>query len=334
MLGRKLATWIHYAGAGMRNPEKAYLNLLARYYEKRRLNLFKRHFVEGSKRDAVLLASYPKSGNTMFRFVWLNLINQMELHEEVIDFKLLDQYMPSDQYFSDLAAPWQFSSMPCLLKTHRPYADIFRPYRAVHLFRNPFDTMVSAYHYFSKRSGGPKSDNLSFVEESLFNSIPKFEGSLSEYVRKNIDDYFMHFVSWMNSGAMPIDYADLTSSKAVAVLEDIFARFSIPVEVRQIELALEMSDRRRVGKYPPSSKMAKLDGIGFVRDGSVGQWEGKLSEADFELIARKLEEYGLTSNKNLPPYYARQILWWSEIIESRSPITPNNLPGMAHPCAG
>jgi len=297
------------------NPYLVYKHILARIYEYKRNILIKKNFVYGSKTNAVVLASYPRSGNTFFRFVWMNVINDLEnLNISQIDFDTIDKYLPNDQYFSDIRTEWPFSVLPCLLKTHRNYGEQFKNKRVIHLFRNPLDTMVSSYHYFSNRTGGPTDPGMSWLEKQCFDSIERYQGTFEEFLRENFDAYCSHFVSWMGREPIPLAYETIISEKSQQVFFDTLSKLGHEIPENVINIAVNNSRMEKVKKFTSSSKMVKLKEIPFVRDGSCEQWRDYFGENDLKFVKDKLKKYELNDLSFYPAEYRPHLNSWSILI--------------------
>jgi len=295
----------------LKEPGRIYYKILWLLYKRRVNQLFKRHFINNpDKKSAVILASYPKSGNTFFRFVWLNIISLLEMDGKEIDFQILDNYMPYEGFFMDLVQPWKFRSLPCLLKTHEKYSQKYASFRIIHLFRNPLDTMISNYFYYSRRKGVPKS-NFSWLEYKILNSpYNRFTGSFHEFLNEYFDDYCRHFKSYIDTEAIPISYEILMSEKATEVLKNLFNRLGVKIDDDIIIAeALKRSNPKRLKGKPHSNKMAILDGMHFIREGSVRQWENFYNKRDMEFVHEKMRYYGLQID-NLPKKYKYYVKHW------------------------
>ena len=296
----------------IKNPKKIYYRLLQRSFLKKQDKLFEKNFIRNrEKANSIILASFQKSGNTFFRFVWMNIINLKELNIDEIDFKILDEHLPFDGFFSDIKKEWKFKSLPCLLKTHYFYSDKFKTFKKIHLFRNPLDTMVSNYHYSSKRTKGPGSENLSKLEKKYFN-IPtlQFKGSFIEFIKDDFIRYCEHFKSWMESEAIPASYETLISENSVRYLREIFEKLGIQIEEELLKRAIELSGKDKLKGKVSSEMMAKLDGMHFIRDGSIGQWRDYFKEREFEYILEKLSFYGLDKMESFPREYRELLVNW------------------------
>jgi len=286
---------LFFKGVRLINKPVLILKILISFYDSyQRKKIYKKNYINGSLNNSIILASYPKSGNTYFRLLWMNIINDIEEINKKVDYELIDDLLPNEQYVNDLNLKWKFKSLPCLLKVHKNYEDYFENLRSIHLFRNPFDTMISNYYYFSNRSSGPSSSSLPFYEKMLNNDIVRFKGNLSTYIQKEIDLYFTHFISWMNSNAIPISYEKLTSDSAPHTLKDLLDKLKIKsnsLDIKNLKKAIYLSSIKKTKEFKPSEKMAKLENISFARKGKSGGWKKELSVNDVELILQKMNIY-------------------------------------------
>ncbi len=301
-------------GRVIADPSLLYRKAIFSIYSGRRYRLFERQFIHGDKADALLLASYPKSGNTLFRFIWMNIIALRELDGKAVDFQALDDLMPSDQFFDDLQKPWPFTTLPCLLKTHLPCIPEYRNRaRSIHLFRNPLDAMISNYNYFSSRTSGPQASHLSWLERQVFDGLKQYRGDLSEYIRDHFDGYCKHFTSWMKeSGAVPVSYEMLIDERRSDHVGEVFEKLGMNVDAAAVHQAIERSDRKHAKKMGSSNKMAVLEGMHFVRNGSKGQWQEMLSSQDLKYIRERLQAHGIHPDAMEHSDYAALLALWPE----------------------
>lgn len=241
-----------------------------------------------TKRDAVLLASYPKSGNTYLRFIFANILALQELDGRVVDYTVLDSSLPTDQFRQDLLSPWPFRTLPCLLKTHHRHRDVFQRFRRVFLYRHPFDTMVSAYEYFRRRVApqpfGAPGERL---------ALQPYGGTLREFVRERFDGWCAHFLSWHGRANATVRYQTLRNDP-VTTMERLIDRLDLRVDGRVLAEAVARSSFDRVRQLEDergkSEKMARLDGR-FARSGRVGQWRERFSSEDLDYMRGRLFEY-------------------------------------------
>lgn len=286
-----------------------YFEVINRLYGSKQSKLFEKHFINSNttKRNTIILASYPKSGNTFFRFVWFNIIALSELEGTSIDFHILDENMPNELFFSDIKQNWEFKSLPCLLKTHEMCQDKYMDFKAIHLFRNPFDTMISCYHYFTNRESGPESRKLSILEKEYFNkSNLKFKGNFFDFILDHIDSYCQHFISWTKKeNIIPISYEVLLSDIETCFmhLNYIFESLGLFVDRKILMKAINLSQPNLLHNKPHSDKMVNLGKMKFIRDSRINQWKHYYGDLELELIKNKLKNYHFTSIENLHDNY-------------------------------
>ena len=274
--------------------------------------LINTHFRNDStKRDAIILASSGRAGNTFLRFVWLNVISLKELNGKDVDFEMLYDCMPFDAYFNDLKKDWKFRSLPCLVKTHCPYSKRYRGFRAIHFFRNPLDAMVSLYEYLSNRKNGPRDKDFSWIEKKIFNRPAiAFKGSFEDYLAKDIDRYCEYFKSWMNTDAVPASYETLVSEDSFIHFDRIFKKLGIDVEEEILRKAIDRSGKEKLKNKPQCGKMAQLEGMHFIRDGSVGQWKRYFTDENLKFVSEHLSFHGLSDINSFPEQYRPLLVNW------------------------
>lgn len=276
---------------------KLYWSVINRLHKK---NILRRH-----GKNTILLASIPKSGNTYFRFIWLNIIFLSEHHDKLIDFRILDDYMPYEGILSDLKKEWAFKALPCLLKTHRTNQTVFKPLKAIHLFRSPLDTLISQYNYFSNRIAGPQQAS-SWLEKRINNRKRiRYNGDFSDFIRERTDSYCRHFVSWMDKkNCHPVSYEVLKGPDAATHFRDLLKKLHLVADTNIVKEAIRRSQPERLKDATPSSKMARLE-INFIRDARIRQFKEKkyFNESDIEYIYKKLREYNLHAKHYFPDSY-------------------------------
>tara|TARA_Y100000022_G_C13235579_1_gene369629 strand:- start:149 stop:1045 length:897 start_codon:yes stop_codon:yes gene_type:complete len=281
-----------------------------KYYWYKVENLLKKHFFTGSKTNSIVLASTAKSGNTFFRFVWLNIIFLNERAQDSVNFVKLDRYLPFEGFLDDIKKEWVFNTLPCLLKTHRATPKFFNPLESIHLFRNPLDTMISQYHYNSNRISGAKELSTSIEKKIFHEHAVRFKGTFSEYLRNNIELYCQHFSLWMNNGrSIPISYEMLMSDRGSRHYKRVLQELGFDINEKIINEAMQRSLPKNLKNSPPSNKMSQLGNMKFIRNASTEQFKenGYYSKSDIELVKSVLKKYDM-HNFNIFPVEYRKIL--------------------------
>lgn len=268
-------------------------------------SLLTKHYVNGEKKNSILLASAPKSGNTFFRFVWLNILFLNERNGQPVDFVQLDQHLPFENFLDDFSKQWEFQTLPCLLKSHRPNRPLFETFVAIHLFRNPLDQMISFYNYMSKRVSGPP--NLStWLERLVFNDKShRFTGTFPEFLEKNLGFYCEHFSTWIHhQNAVPISYEALFSEHGVDAFRSLLNKLDLKIDDDILQEAFRRAQPSELKNAAPSDKMSKLE-MNFIRNAKTKQYkeEQYFDDVALDIVRKKLKQYNLHSIDCFPKEY-------------------------------
>lgn len=238
--------------------------------------------------DDVFIVSYPRSGNTWFRFLVANLVS-----EEPASFGNIESLVPDIYTNSDV----QLLRMPRrrILKSHEPFTPGYRS--IVYLVRDPRDVAISYYHYRIKIRTFEQGYPLDrFVDDFLDpNSQINLHGSWGEHVR-----------SWLAAERPPerfivIRYEDLLTD-APSQLRRIAAPLGIAPDTDRFERAVQLSAaeqmRESERKYHDrwaSTKGSRKD-VQFIRKAKVGAWNEELPQHLADRIAGRwpdlMERFG------------------------------------------
>ncbi|MCB0637128.1 MAG: sulfotransferase domain-containing protein [Lewinella sp.] len=226
----------------------------------------------------VLIASYPKSGNTWTRFVLGHLLTGCQ---EQLTFKTFDRYTPEldihIEYLRELPSPR-------LIKTHAPYRPRFR--KAIYLIRDPRDVYVSYYHYIRKKL----PEHLTF-KEFLHDEVAKL-GTWAEHVQ-----------SWQQCDQLLcIQYESILADPRAAFEQmiDFLPEFDLSKE--KLEQAIEMSSfqqmkqvEQQYGRNFRSKSDAEKSSV-FMRKGEKGDWVNYFDDEDVALLKQRagavMKEWG------------------------------------------
>lgn len=282
----------------LRNPRILLWKIVHAVEMRRYDRILAERFLENPhKENTIILASYPKSGNTYLRFVFANIIGLRELEAPTIDYHRLDEMLPTDIFEEDLQKPWPYRSLPCILKTHNDYRNVYYDFRTIFLYRNPLDTMVSGYFYFKNRVGPP--DHSSKRERFLAKLEPHtqpYTGTASQFLREHLDGWCLHYLSWIDRNTVQISYEQLKRSPVYSVT-GLLDSLDIEIDENLIQQAVQSSDISRVRQLEEergrSKKMAKLSGK-FARSGEIGQWEDHFSQDDLDFFHSRLEAFDIS----------------------------------------
>lgn len=244
----------------------------------------------GLRRDDVLLASFPKSGNTWVRFLWANVVALEELGGREVDFHVLARELGSE-YETRSYGSVDFRCLPRLVKTHRPYdGRAFGGHRSVYLHRHPGDVMVSYFQFLAARPG----------EGDAPTELPAFLRS-DDF---GVPAWCRHVRSWIDEATVVVSYEELARDAAAALgrvlsgleLGEIAegtlgeaARRSSFDHLRELE---EERGRPRDDEFRA--------GYRFMRKGRAGGWRQRLASADAEYLVRTVRSMGLAELLDSP----------------------------------
>jgi estrone sulfotransferase len=233
----------------------------------------------------ILLATFPKSGTTWFRFIWANIISIKELGGKDIDYHMLNGDLKGS-FDSNIRPKIDFKTIPVIMATHKPFKkSLFAKYKSIYLFRNPGDTMVSYFEYRKNLKG-----KHTFLDD--FSSFIRSE----EY---GIIAWCKHINSWKTNATIMITYEEMKKD-ALNVFKEIFSILEInSVSESVIKQAIEKSSFNTIrkmeietGKDSQANKTLKSDFV-FARKGEIGQWKEYFSKEDLIYMKEVLEFYNI-----------------------------------------
>jgi hypothetical protein len=235
----------------------------------------------GLRRNDVLVASFPKSGNTWVRFFFCNLIEVLAGREQLVDFTTLDRVMP-ELGVSNLLARWPHAPVPRVVKTHKRRWPVFAGRRAILLTRDPRDVMVSFFYF----EGGKQR--------------PRTEGTFSDFLRHErfgLRAWFEHTSSWLRSKPAWVTYEGLKEDD-VAEFARLLDYLKLEVEPESIREAARRSSFESVRglenkkKHKPDKYKQDFQ---FTRSGKRGGWKELFSSADLDYFAELKEEFSIST---------------------------------------
>lgn len=230
----------------------------------------------------VMLASYPKSGNTWIRFIWANVISLSEMDGRVVDFQLLNGELAAE-YDSDSWGRMVPNHLFRFVKTHREYdSGAFGRQLSLYVWRHPGDVAVSYFQFLRARRDGPE---LTTFSDFLRNP----ELGLPAWCR--------HVAGWLphaHSVARYEDFKQDTIGTLRLVLEELDAA---EIDEALLKEAVTRSTFDRVRSLeestgrPASGEFTR--GYRFTRKGGVGEWRETFSAGDFDFLSDELARHGL-----------------------------------------
>jgi len=237
----------------------------------------------GLKKSDIILASFPKSGNTWLRFIWANIISLLEYDGKRVDFHRLINSMGSEYEkfnFRDIES----EHLPRLVKTHKPYDNkAFGQNKCAYILRNPGDVMVSYYEY----------------RKALKNV--KEEKSISQLIRNGchgIRAWCSHVKAWIKESDLIIKYEDLKKDSVGVTKKLVYGLCGAAIPEEVLLKANERSKfdnlkQLEIERGRPNEHQFE-EGFRFLRSGKNKNWKDRLEEKDIEYIKERVNENGLS----------------------------------------
>jgi len=239
----------------------------------------------GLKNDDIILASFPRSGNTWVRFFLCHLISLSELNGKVIDFKTLDAIMP-ELGINNLTKPWIYKTIPRFVKTHKNCWPFFWSKKSVLIVRDPRDVMVSFYHH-----------HIAKVKPIFSGDFPAF----IRHKRLGLPAWFKHYLSWKTQCTTIVTYENLQEND---VRE--FSRLLIGVNIHLASVLIEEAAKRT--KFEKIKEIEKQGGLARperfkknyqgTRQGKIGTWKDYFSNDDIAYYRSLCDKFAV----DLKPY--------------------------------
>jgi len=231
------------------------------------------------KPDDVLVASFPKSGNTWVRFIFANIVAQREMGDIDVDFHVVNSKL---LYSYDSSSYSRISpkTMSRFVKTHLKYNRLrFNGNKSVYVYRNPADVMVS-YFMFRKALKGAGSyggDFQSFIRDS----------------KKGLPAWVAHYKSWIGKASCVLSYERLKDNP-FSEMSRVFRDLSIAVEEDELRQAVEESDIANVRRKEeetglPEEMIDFKEEYRFARSGVTGQHKEYFEQDDRDYLLNLLE---------------------------------------------
>lgn len=176
--------------------------------------------------DHILLASFPKSGNTWLRFIISNLSRRLGGHSLPVDFHSVARYVPEIRRNRALEGRIETPGFPLFLKTHFPCIRGFSGYRSVVVIRDPADTLVS-YHRHLTGAAGKK--------------LPEMDAFVRHW-RYGIDAWRAWYSAWEGHASFILRYEDLLVD-ALGRTGALLEAFDISVDNDSIESSVARSSK-------------------------------------------------------------------------------------------
>ena len=235
-----------------------------------------RNYFNLSKND-LILASFPKSGNTWLRFILANIIKEYNRYSQEIDFVSMN-----NEYILGQSHKWWQH------KPHRPFPRIFtthgeynrRMKNIIYIIRKPEDVFRSYYFYLRDRKGNKSYPNIK---------------SLLEDKKIGISQWKKHAENYISKADLVIRYEDMLNDtfKEVKKVSDLLSnKFDINLDQRTINKAIEASSRENMRKIEKEKGLPrkKKDNPNYFFVGNKKGRNIEINEYERELINQKTKE--------------------------------------------
>jgi hypothetical protein len=243
---------------------------LAKHWPRRPLRWWQHRAI--SKQD-VLLASYPRSGNTWLRFLLYECVTG-----QTADFVTInDPYSPIADFPHFQKAPVMTAVQGRIIKTHESFRHEYG--RAIHLLRDPRAVAVSEYHYL-RGYDFYRGTLAAFVEDFV-------KGKVNGY-----GAWHWHTASWLQAtGAdvVMVRYEDLKHD-SWAVLAHIADFLGLDIGKEQLQQVVAHNSVQAMQWAEERTAVLQFadDKARFVRQGQAHIWRSELDDAQISLIEREM----------------------------------------------
>jgi len=229
---------------------------------------------------AVILSSYPKSGNTWIRFVVSNIASITKAGPDV-DFKSIEQFAPAIRGNRALNGALFVEGLPIFLKSHSAYVPCFSAYKSVVVVRDPFKAVPSYREYLIKA----KEKNM-----------PDIEGFCRHW-RYGLNAWAQFVSSWDKHATIVVKYEDLQDNQEVGI-QKIYSDLGVNVALDVIQQAVELSSRKSMKRVlDEKGDPNNHNGFQFVRDAKENQGirhylNNAQLENEFPYFVTQAKKYG------------------------------------------
>ena len=236
----------------------------------------------GLRDSDIILASFPKSGNTWMRFIWANMISLMEFEGREIDFRFLDTEM-AIVYDSPFQRTVEFNCLPRLVKTHRLYNPrAFEKNQVIYVVRHPGDVAVSHFEYRKAEKNGINISNLKrFIRD------PEI----------GISSWCEHVLSWHLKADAVVRYEDLKSSAVETVrrtLKELNLNHIPDPIIKQAVSRSSFDKMKNIEEEKGRVRESDFESeYQFMRSGRMGEWKEAFEKDDIQYMRTTVKKSGL-----------------------------------------
>ncbi|WP_081908896.1 glycosyltransferase [Ferriphaselus sp. R-1] len=254
--------------------------------------------------QAVILASYPKSGNTWMRFVLANVASLCEGGESVT-FSTINQYAPAIRGNRGLQGMRNIAGLPVFLKSHSAYVPSFSKYKSVIVIRDPFKATPSYRNFLSK------------ARERDVGSIDEF----CRHWRYGFNAWAQFVESWDGMATLIVKYEDLLADPS-GEIHRIYSKLGYTVNADVIKKAIANSSRQNMKSVlEKDGDPHNQNGFPFVREadenkGIRNYYDDELLQKEFPFFCKIARKFGY-----LPPSSGKELASSNRVSEIKIAIS-------------
>jgi hypothetical protein len=240
--------------------------------------------------DDTWFVSFPRSGNTYWRFLTANLISG----GEPVDWTNIERFSPDIYITRDTAM--RKLPRPRYIKSHEPFKPAYR--RVVLIVRDPRDVAVSCFHFTKRWYMIPEATTIDeFIPDWIAGRVYSF-GTWSEFngswlgARRDTPDFWMFRYEDM----VRDPFTNLTRLAEALKMnvgpEDIRRAIENSRPERLRELERKQRDKHKALKFGRNTSP-------YVRAATANQWQTALSAESVQAIeaawGKMMSEFGYLS---------------------------------------
>ncbi len=187
-------------------------------------------------KNHIILASFPKSGNTWFRFVSSNIIAK-SIGKSEVNFDSIQRFAPVIRGNTNLKGIISCNAAPNFLKTHFYFVNHFSKYPALVIYRDPVRTFQSYFNYMNTE------------QKKNYLDIKRFISS----ARVGINAWNYFYKTWLSKeDAFFIYYDELIKNQLIG-LDKIYKTFGYVISEETLNHSIRLSSRENMARIEAES---------------------------------------------------------------------------------
>ena len=222
------------------------------------------------RNPTILFSGFPKSGNTWGRFILFNYWNILNSGaKETLTFETLNEIQTHTLENQDTWQKEFTSGFPIFFHTHLSYNNAYSLFdKIIYVKRNPFDTLISFYH-FSKNRTNPFRFYPDWMKENLSRNVDLF-------VLDQLPNLIFHYFITEKKASFLINY-EKAKENPFEIYNELISAVDGNCKSEILKKAISISSAKEIKKM--SFESGQIKGMGnktftgvFVRDSSVNQY--------------------------------------------------------------